>query len=118
MKYEVIESKLNRMSLEELEMHDPNTFGVITNKLLHIALNPSKLHMKEVFKFADSLANNDSGQPNNRIAYKSYIRQDKTTKSWIASRTIKGERYKKVDKYRDIVEEWYKQLCLEHEITP
>lgn len=116
--YIIFPSKLNDHSLEELDMYDNNTFGVVINKMLHIASNYSKLQNKEVMKFATALANNDSGQPNNSLEYKSYIRQDRTTKSWIASRTIRGERYKKVSKYRYVVEEWYKKLCIEHEISP
>lgn len=106
------------MSLEELELCDPNTFGVVIDKLLHISLNPSKLHQKEILKFVDSLANNDSGQPNNRLTYKNHIRQDRLTKSWIASRTIRGFRHKKVDRNKKVVEDWYKELCNNENVKP
>ena len=118
MNFQILESKLNTHSIEELEMQDPNTFGVLVDKMLHIALNPTKLQRKEITKFAESLANNDSGKPNNKVVYHNHIRQDKITKSWIASRTIRGERYKKVNKDKNVVEQWYKQLCINENIKP
>lgn len=114
----IFESKLNTMSIEELELIDPNTLGVLINKVLNISSRYNKPQYKELMKLAYSLANNDSGTPNNRLIYNSYIRQDKVTKKWIASRTIRGVRHKKVSIEKNIVQEWYNELCKTENVKP
>lgn len=99
MHYEVIESKLNHMSLEELEIHDPNTFGVVINKLLHISFKPNKAQETAINTLAYSIANIEiKGKTKHSISKNIYY--DKMAKNWFCSVNINGK-YKKIKTSKD-----------------
>lgn len=99
MHYQVIESKLNHMSLEELEMHDPNTFGVIIDKLLHLSLGTNKAQETAINVLAYSIANIETkGKTKHSISKNIYY--DKKAENWFCSVSIDGK-YKKIKTSKD-----------------
>jgi maleate cis-trans isomerase len=118
MNFQILESKLNTHSIEELEMQDPNTFGVIINKLLHIAINPSKSQRNAIQSIATKLSNMDSIGASNRVSGK-HVVYSKTRKCWVAYRTINGiKKYIKGGKDKDKVIRYYINYCEQNNLKP
>lgn len=117
MNFQILESKLNTHSIEELEMQDPNTFGVIINKLLHLSLNPNKSQESAINVLAYSIANLET-KGRTKHTNRKNIYFDRRANNWSCSLTVDGK-YKKIKTNKDrlVVEEALRDYCKQNNIT-
>lgn len=54
---QILESKLNYLTIEELDMLDPDPFKVVINKLLHISTSNDIKQLTSINILANSIAN-------------------------------------------------------------
>lgn len=113
----IFESKLNTMSIQELELIDTNTFSVIINKLLNIS-RPTKNQMNSVIALGNRLASIDDNKPVYRKKAK-HIYWSNSKQSWIAQRNINGKNvWIKQNQDKEIVKQAYLNFCIERGLKP
>lgn len=116
MNFQTLESKLNTHSIEELEIQDPNTFGVVINKLLNMAMTGEAKAKKCIEHFALSLSNYD-------ISHKGFNRGASTVvfypkkNMWRGRIFLNGRQIDvKSSKFKSVVDEAVHEYCVNHGI--
>jgi len=118
MEFQTIPSKLNDHSLEELEMHDADPFNVVINKLLHIAINPTKSQRNAIQSIATKLSNMDAIGSSNKVKGR-YVVYSQSRNQWIAFRTVNGKKHQiKSGKDKATVIKAYNEFCIKHNLKP
>lgn len=112
MQYQVIESKLNHMSLEELEIMIPDPYKVVVNKLLNISSSTDSNDKRIIQKMAIDIAFSDVNKmyiQNGKLKGISYIHNRRV---WECRVTLNGKRVTlKTNRDRKVVEHVYNEFC-------
>lgn len=110
----ILESKMNYLTLEELELIDPNPYKVIVNKVLNEAITRTKNIEPILNRFARELANQETAETLPKLRGLSF---DSTRKIWRAERHIKKKRIHIITSWdRDVVVNKLIDFCKENNL--
>lgn len=107
---QILESKLNYLTIEELDLLDPDPFKVVINKLLHIGTKENISQSNALKDFARKLALIETDRAaNGKLAYGTILFH-KYSQTWRATINVKGkQKHIKSSKDKAVVEKAYNE---------